>query len=113
MTFAYRLKELRKERGLTQAELADALQISRSAIGMYERGDREPNFDTADNLAEFFNVSLSYLLGSIDVREPYPDHQEPVELQTLRLSAYEAQLLRAFRGASPEIQRIVKTALNV
>lgn len=113
MTFAKRLKALRKERGLTQAELADALEISRSAIGMYERGDREPNFDTADDLAEYFDVSLSYLLGSVDVREPYPDHKDPVEIQTLRLSAYEARLLRAFRSASPGIQRIVRAALDI
>ncbi len=56
-------KKLRLSRGYTQAELSDALGISRSRIGMYETGAREPDFETLEIIADFFNVDTDYLLG--------------------------------------------------
>ena len=61
--FSEMLKNLRKERGLTQEALAKALsvgefKISPSAVGMWEQGRREPDFDTLDLIADFFNVSM-------------------------------------------------------
>lgn len=66
--FPENLKRLRKERHLTQQQLAKEIGISRSAISMYEKGDREPNFETAEKFADFFNVSLNTLIsqGLID-----------------------------------------------
>ena len=63
MKFKDRLRELRKRSGLTQDELADKLNISRSTIAMYESGKREADFDTLFSIAEFFNESVGYLLG--------------------------------------------------
>lgn len=57
------LKSLRKSLGLTQDELASALNISRSAIGMYEKGAREPDYETLELIADYFNVDIDYLLG--------------------------------------------------
>lgn len=56
-------KKLRLSHGYTQAELADALGISRSRIGMYETGAREPDFETLEIIADFFNVDTDFLLG--------------------------------------------------
>lgn len=56
-------KKLRLSHGYTQAELADALGISRSRIGMYETGARKPDFETLEIIADFFNVDTDYLLG--------------------------------------------------
>lgn len=56
-------KKLRLSHGYTQAELADALKISRSRVGMYETGAREPDFETLEIIADFFNVDTDYLLG--------------------------------------------------
>lgn len=61
--FGSTLKKLRLENDLTQQQLADKLGISRSAIGMYENGDREPDFETLEIIADFFNVKLDYLMG--------------------------------------------------
>ena len=63
--FSLTLKTLRKQHGLTQQQLADMLQVSKSRINMYERGEREPNFEMLHSLGEFFNVDMNYLLGSI------------------------------------------------
>lgn len=61
--FAKVFKELRTNLKLTQQELADKLGLSRSAIGMYEKGEREPDFETLELIADFFNVDMDYLLG--------------------------------------------------
>ncbi|MDO4860873.1 MAG: XRE family transcriptional regulator [Bacillota bacterium] len=62
-TFANRFKTLRALRKLTQDELARELEISKSAISMYENGNREPDFETLELIADFFNVDMNYLLG--------------------------------------------------
>lgn len=64
--FAQRLKKLRQEKGITQQELADALNISRTTIGMYEINQREPDNATLVKLANYFDVSIDYLLGRTD-----------------------------------------------
>lgn len=58
------LKRLREEKEMTQAELGKALEISPSAIGMYEQGRRTPDIPTLKKIASYFNVSLDYLLGN-------------------------------------------------
>lgn len=56
-------RRLRTSAGLTQVEIAEKLEISRSTIGMYETGAREPDFETLEKIADFFNVDTDYLLG--------------------------------------------------
>lgn len=63
MAFNERLKELRNRRSLSQADLADAIGVSKSAVSMYERGERNPDFETLEAIADFFNVDMNYLLG--------------------------------------------------
>ena len=60
-------KKLRKENSLTQDELAKKLGISKSAISMYENGNREPDFETMEVIADFFNVDMGYLHGNSDI----------------------------------------------
>lgn len=60
--FSDRLKELRNARGITQQQLADWTGLSRTRIGNYERGIREPDIVTQEILADFFNVRLDYLM---------------------------------------------------
>ena len=64
--FQYILKNLRTSNSLTQDELSKSLKISRSTIGMYEKGAREPDFETLESIADFFNVDIDYLLGRTD-----------------------------------------------
>ncbi len=56
-------KSLRLSSGYTQQELSEKLGISRSTIGMYETGAREPDFETLELIADFFNVDIDYLIG--------------------------------------------------
>jgi len=66
---AKRLKYLREERNLTQKELAEKLGISPSAIGMYESDKRNPDTYMLNILANFFNVSVDYILGRTNVKK--------------------------------------------
>lgn len=63
MNLANRLKMLRKSRMLTQQELADALNISRAAYAYYETGANGPKLYLLLRLADFYEVSIDYLLG--------------------------------------------------
>ena len=56
------LKQLRNSKKLTQEQLALELGTSKSAISMYENGNREPDFEMLETIADFFNVDLDYLI---------------------------------------------------
>ncbi|QYN53085.1 helix-turn-helix domain-containing protein [Lactobacillus panisapium] len=58
-----RIKELRKSHGLSQTELAGETGISNQAVSFYENGKRQPKIETWQKLADYFNVSTSYLMG--------------------------------------------------
>ncbi len=87
--FATIIKNLRISRGITQEQLASLLKVSRSAIGMYETGSRQPDFETLEAFADIFNVDMDYLLGRSSVERkhplsPIPAGFEPLP-QTVRL----------------------------
>lgn len=61
--FNIRLKELRNQKNMTQDELGKVLNVSGKTIGTWERDSRQPNIETINALANYFNVSTDYLLG--------------------------------------------------
>jgi transcriptional regulator with XRE-family HTH domain len=68
MDFGKIMKKLREERGLKQIELANATGISKSSISMYENGNRTPELETFELLADFYNVDMNYLKGKSDIK---------------------------------------------
>lgn len=60
------LKELRKRRGLSQLRLAMELGMNQNSISRYESGEREADYQTLIQLADYFNVSIDYLLERTD-----------------------------------------------
>ena len=77
---ANRLAELRKQKGLSQEELADKLQVSRQAISKWERGEASPDTDNLIELAKIYEVSLDELVGlsSSPKEEAKPEVKEGV-----------------------------------
>lgn len=69
MNFSDRLKELRISRNLTQKQVYTATGMSALGYQRYEYGEREPAFKQLLALADFFDVSLDYLVGRSDVAE--------------------------------------------
>lgn len=79
MTFANRLIELRKSRGISQKELANYIEVSPSLVGMYEQGRRKPSFEILEAIADYFNVNIDTLYGKDEFDFPYyedPDVSE-------------------------------------
>lgn len=73
MNVGQRLRYLRKLKNLTQQDLANSLGINRSTYARYETGDHEADYETLNKLADFFDVSVDYLLGRTD--NPAPPSQ--------------------------------------
>ncbi|MCY9754001.1 helix-turn-helix transcriptional regulator [Paenibacillus alvei] len=72
---AQRLLYQRQEKKKTQAEMASLLGITRQAYGYYEKGEREPDNESLNKLADFFGVTTDYLLGRTDIPTPITDKQ--------------------------------------
>lgn len=66
--FCKKVKQLRKEQSMTQEHLADLLNVSRTTVVRYEKGECEPDIATLIKLADIFNISLDYLLGRTEHR---------------------------------------------
>lgn len=66
MKLSERLTELRKEKNLSQAELADALNVSRQSVSLWENGSTVPALDKLQFLAEFYGVTLDELFYSVE-----------------------------------------------
>ena len=62
--FAERLKELLKDKNMTQVQLAEALGVSKGTVAMWEIGKREPNFETLNRLSDIFDKRIDYILGN-------------------------------------------------
>ena len=74
--FQVRLKELREKAGYSQQGFADAIGVKQSTVGNWEAGAREPKFEIMERLADFFGVSVDYLLGR-DVTHNYAESLKP------------------------------------
>jgi len=70
MTFADRLKEVRKEAGLTQTELAKELGVSTGSVAMWETEKRNPDYEMLNKISEFFNKKIDYVLGFSEDSSP-------------------------------------------
>lgn|GEM_PF-1665425 len=66
-----RILEVRTEKNTSQSQLAEAIGVSRQAISLYEKGEREPKLDTWVKLADYFGVSVGYLQGITPVKGSY------------------------------------------
>lgn len=71
MEFFDRIKQLRKDKGLTQEEVASILDIPRETYRNYEKGYEIP-FKTLIAIADMYNTSIDYILGRTTIKEPYP-----------------------------------------
>ena len=66
-----RIVSLRNEKNITQSQLAEELNISPSAIGVYEQGRRKPSYELLEEICDYFNVDMDYLMGRSDIKNRY------------------------------------------
>ena len=67
-----RIRDLREDRDLKQKEIADYLMCDQSLYSKYERGERPLPLEYADKLADYYGVSVDYLIYRTNIKQPYP-----------------------------------------
>ena len=87
-----RIKELRKEFGLSQVELATRMEVTKQTISNWENENIQPSIDMLVDLANIFNVTTDYLLGLDDVP------RLSIEGLPLSFAAHLAQIIEDFRN---------------
>ncbi len=117
MTFGKNIANLRKERRLTQGEVANALNISRASLGMYETDKRNPDPEMLRKFANFFDVSIDYLLDMPDseiniqqISEAVKDDSELLEFWNMLKDREDLQILfkQTKKLDSKGIQQIIR-----
>ena len=107
MDFSVRLKELRTDNDMSQTELAQKLNLKASAIPKYEKGITQPAIETLKKLAQIFCVTVDYLVGLSDIRNPY---------DISNITPNEVELVEHFRQLSYEnkirIDERIKTIID-
>lgn len=104
------IRSLRIKENLTQEELAKIIKVSRSTMGSYEQGTRDPNIETLERFADYFNVDMNYLTGTVS-EEYYLDLKSRQVAQEIFVNKELRALFDASRNASPEDLEIVKNLL--
>ena len=85
-----RLKEIRKNRNVSQQKLADHLGVTRSTIAMWENGNNQPDIETLIRISDYFCITVDYLL----------EHDTPASppVSSFSLTPHEQALIEAYRS---------------
>lgn len=104
------LKVLRREKGVSQQTLAEAMGISQQSINNYENKSIEPDIGTLKMMADFFGTTIDYILGYADTRYPIAD------TEAYHLNTDEANLITRYRALSPKeracVGQVIETLLE-
>lgn len=107
-----RLKELREQKNLTQAQLSKFLNISASTIGMYEQGRRFPDENLLKHISQYFNVSIDYLLGLTNIPNTVDDYIQKSNTNSYHINDDEQTLIKKYRQLKAEDKQIIDTMLE-
>ena len=112
--FKDRLRTLRKQCNFSQQELADKMGVTKQTISQYERGVREPDFDSLAALCDFFNVSTDYILGKVNITMRFltEDDLEVLNRPSLSLMDDESELLENYRKLNEEGKTAARTMVK-
>lgn len=103
-----RIKELRVERGLSQDALGKIIHVEQQTIAGYETEKFSPSLDVLKSLSEYFETSIEYILGKVDIRTPV------TKFQTFELDSNESMLIENFRKLSTKSrQDIIAIVIDI
>lgn len=100
------LKILRREMGISQQALADAIGTSQQSINHYENHNIEPDIQTLMQMADYFNTSIDYIVGHTDIKDPFEN------TTAYHLNADEADLITRHRALTPKERACVKQVVD-
>ena len=104
-----RIRELRIDCGLQQKQVAQDLHLSKQVYSNYELGQREPSIDMLGKLADYFGVTVDYLIGRDDKAqaEPFKTKKSPA------LSEEDENMLNTYLELSDDSKRVVRYTVNM
>lgn len=105
-TLLKNLKKLREIHGLSQQKFADLFNLSQQSIYKYENDISEPSIQTLISIAEYFNISVDYLVDYTDIPAPTEHRSEET------LSPEEKKLLENYRHLSPNYRSLVNLLIE-
>lgn len=99
-----RLRLLRKNENLTMKELGAIVGVSESTISLYETGKREPDYDMLNKFADYFGVTVDYILGRDDIKAEKPAPKTESELNDA--------FAKDFNRLTPEEQKMIHAQIK-
>lgn len=105
-----RLKQLRKKNHVTAQEVADLINLTNVTYRSYEIGTREPKIASLIKMANFFGVSVDYLLNHSDYK--YPIDAAKKSLLDMGITDAELQLLTQYRSLGQDMQEFIANSIN-
>lgn len=109
MVIMIRIRELRKQRKLTAKKLGEIMNVAESTISLYENGKREPDYNTLNKLADYFDVTVDYLLGR-DEKKPSDEKDEELDPNTLIIRGRDGSYVK--RQLSDEQVKAMKAIID-
>lgn len=104
-----RLKELREQKGQTQAQLAEVLEVSQQAVGKWELDKASPDDKTLIKIADYYGVTTDYLLGYDDAPRYYTDPETAALAEELKNNPGGRVLFDAGKDLKPEsVKEVMK-----
>jgi len=100
------LKKLRQENGISQKQLADTVMVSQQSINKYENHGVEPDINTLTQIADYFQVSIDYLVGRVEIKEL------ATKLKSSDLTSSEVELVKNFRKLKCNQKKCILSLLN-
>lgn len=97
-----RIKILREEFGLSQAEFANKIGLTQQSISLYEKEERKPSQDVLEALSDFFNVSIDYLLGKSETRSP----------EHIKLSDEDISFMKGIKKLDEHEKKIIRNTMD-
>ena len=108
-----RIKQLRKQKGLTQKEMAEAVGVGVSTVAMWESGKRTPSFKLLNDLSDLFDKSIDYILGtSDDDRSPKLNDAQVEQLGTWEIQSELIDILRHYLQLDEYGKMNIRSLLN-
>ena len=117
MTLGERIKQLRKENGMTQVDMAQKLGVTKGTVSTWETNSRVPSFETLNQMCDMFQRSLDYLMGrSDDATPPILSDEEQTELALNQVAAdlreYVLKYCRLDQYGREAVESIIRAEYN-
>lgn len=117
MTLGERIKQLRKENGMTQVDMAQKLGVTKGTVSTWETNSRVPGFETLNQMCDMFQRSLDYLMGrSDDATPPVPTQEELTELAMSQvaedLTEYVVKYCRLDQFGREAVEAVIRAEYN-